>query len=60
MDYRSSDRRNRLAVTSLYANAGLCGSIFLTNQSQRSLLRSVWVKVKVILKDLLRLLLQVV
>lgn len=51
----------RIAVTRYMQRQGqVWVRISRTNQSQRSLLKYVWVKVKVILKDLLRLLLQVV
>ena len=51
----------RIAVTRYMQRQGqVWVRIFPENQSQRSLLKYVWVKVKVILKDLLRLLLQVV
>ena len=51
----------RIAVTRYMQRQGQVWFVFSrTNQSQRSLLKYVWVKVKVILKDLLRLLLQVV
>ena len=51
----------RIAVTRYMQRQGqVWVRISRTNQSQRSLLKYVWVKVKVIPKGLLRLLLQVV